>query len=539
MKRLSERSEKLLLEFSRPEPSWLRAAIVGTEPRDSLYSELENCNEPQLIRYLAPFLFERSGKRPDVAARVIEKLIELLQPHEFVALDQQIRGSLHWYFFERSKFEVSKYIGSPCACATIPCIASMAANGYVREKAVRHLIDNFDRRFLPFLLLRACDWVDKISELAVTGISHFLNRRELEPVLANLYLFTRLELTRGRASFLNREALRLISMPESRPRLLAALKSPDRFIRRTCFELAFRLDDLDRGEVIALGLEDKDVIVRSRSVDAVRSLTSCNLRLKLEAKAIHDVHAIVRRTALALLESESYLNASELVHSLLCDQSSVIRYASRTLIEKNEPSKNHSYFAEQYELLLNKISPARLHSIIAALGEVGTASITQKIVPYLKHTSSSVRRAAIRSLFKLGKLQFAQEFLFALAHDTPAVSREAAVALSSLEARAYQGKLLSLFQKAENTDSKLNILWLVNTLPKWDSIALLLELLNDDCAEIRERIHIYLQMWVERFNKGSTAALHGKLVEVRTSLAKVRSELDPAFANRLEFYLKE
>ena len=49
----------------------------------------------------------------------------------------------------------------------------MHGNGYVRELAVRHLALSTDVAALPWLTLRAGDWVREIREASATGIEHW------------------------------------------------------------------------------------------------------------------------------------------------------------------------------------------------------------------------------------------------------------------------------------------------------------------------------------------------------------------------------
>ena len=111
------------------------------------------------------------------------------------------------------------------ANSLLTALASLHGSGYVREAALRRLIDGDDGSEVPFLLLRCNDWVPAIAQLAQAGI-----RARLRPEYARhlLHSYRLIELLqhaqRNALSDLLREVQGTLQQPAAWPVLFRGQK---------------------------------------------------------------------------------------------------------------------------------------------------------------------------------------------------------------------------------------------------------------------------------------------------------------------------
>jgi len=261
----------------------------------------------------------------------------------------------------------------------LTALASLHGSGYVREAALRRLIDGGDGSEVPFLLLRCNDWVPAIAQLAQAGI-----RARLRPEYARhlLHSYRLIELLqhaqRNALSDLLREVRGTLQQPAAWPVLQGARAHADKQVRRAAYILhAEALLTAEAGgpeaglrELLLSALQSPDLWLRIWAARTARTRLYGRALVEVLSPAQRDRSAPVRREALlAFLD-----DFPELRRSLL-DPCAGLRSMVRFYLRK----KAHLDFGALYRHELGAAwqadctdsSPATVRRICIALDGLG------------------------------------------------------------------------------------------------------------------------------------------------------------------------
>lgn len=142
------------------------------DPRIELLRRIGDSREPGAIPDLLPLALTRSSEIARESARTVERLLECIKPAEYVRFDEYIRvGDIDWKWRREawadfSVQDVKQFAKLSEGAASFLGVVSCHSSGYLREAAVRELGNVHSGEELPFLLLRANDWVENVRELA-------------------------------------------------------------------------------------------------------------------------------------------------------------------------------------------------------------------------------------------------------------------------------------------------------------------------------------------------------------------------------------
>jgi HEAT repeat protein len=300
-------------------------------------------------------------------------------------------------------------------------------------------------------------------------------------VIRNLPLLARLRLARrAHHDDVLRAAEELLRSQAARPAVLAAIARGEAEARRELFRILFRQPLQDAQPVVAAAMAASDSVVR---LWAVRYVADAR---QLEALA-GDRSPFVRREALVAL----FRRAPDAARRALFDRSALVRDAARVL-----------------------------------LGETGDASDAAHVVPFLTHALPRIRRAAVRALARLGGNAYVETLVAMLADASPAVSSEARRALLALVARIDPAPLRELVRGATLPHVRRNALLLIAQLPKWQSIAGLLEAMRNSNPEISAMAHERVRDWNADYNRRQTMPARAEREDVRSAFAAAEPLLE-------------
>jgi len=176
------------------------------------------------------------------AADAISWLVATCSPEDLLQLDEVVRWLYDWNagrkWIEMQPEDLSSLPVTERSRGAVLGIASFHANGHVREAAVRQLSDLADGTELPFLLIRNNDWVSEIQRSAKAAVEQRVRDGQFDFSARNLYLLFRLlDKQRAEHSDLVAMVVKQFVQPDHRSKLLEALDSSDRYIRRNVFRL--------------------------------------------------------------------------------------------------------------------------------------------------------------------------------------------------------------------------------------------------------------------------------------------------------------
>lgn len=173
----------------------LLARLFGRTPAPSsnVLAEIVEAGEPEAALGLLGVALAGSETARAPVLAVVDRMVRGASAEALAWLDQRARTlsewRQEWYWAPAvTVARVRALARSPAAAAGL---ASLHPSGFVREAAVERLATSDDPLALPFLLLRANDWVSPVRDAAVAGVEAILSRRGAGPFVPWLTLVDR------------------------------------------------------------------------------------------------------------------------------------------------------------------------------------------------------------------------------------------------------------------------------------------------------------------------------------------------------------
>lgn len=395
----------------------------------------------------------------------------------------RLEPALPRWLFERDAVARLRLSGE----AALPALAllSMHRSGFVREDAVAALAAQ-EGDALPYLLLRANDWVEPIR----LRVWHALNAR-LEPRfaaawVASLPLLVRLLDARrdDHRVLVSRIRTELGGNAENRPALMAGLASPDRRVRRICFDILTSC--LKSGEAVRIGLANRDPVVRLRAARAAEALD------RAEFAALVPLMLLDRFVAVRTLGVIFAERAGEVA---LLRAAALDAAATPRGIAASGLARRGIDVAALYRAAVEADGEVRL-GVVAGLGERGAAGDAETVVRFLGDRRARVREAALVAYARLASAEAAPVLARMLEDAAPSVSR---AAMRQLEERRFwldPATLEALYAPANPRHVRVHALRLMSRHGRWAGIVPILRALCDGDARIVAAAERLLGRWL-------------------------------------------
>ena len=424
-------------------------------------------------------------------------------PLELAVLDKRVREiSLYrppepqWLRISPDELErIIKAAGVPTALLGL---VSFHPSGYIREAAMRRLTQITSGQELPFLLLRLNDWVAPVYQLALAAVQERITPQYADTLVRSSIIVFNLE---GRTRHQHGPVLSAITALLKRPECDAALQwgmvAPEKQIRRLCFRILREADDARLSGSVSRMSADLDPVIRLAAARCARvKLPDDALRTLLPLMK-QDGSLPVRREALyASLERLPGLAPAELGAALL-DTNAAMRGIARFYLRQSGDFDIPAFYRQA---LTASVLPSELSTAISGLGEIGEAGDAGLILSYLSHPLAKVRRAAVRAVSRLDGDNHTKALMAALADERPSVTHEAREALRSRLSLLADGALWHLFTTAALPHVRRDVLALMASLPKWESIPFLVEAAADDDPLTQGYATEQVRRWSSRYN---------------------------------------
>ncbi|HEY3782787.1 MAG TPA: HEAT repeat domain-containing protein [Fimbriimonadaceae bacterium] len=359
-------------------------------------------------------------------------------------------------------------------------VSSFCRNGRYREDAVSALAEWDDERAIPLLILRSCDWVPKIANVASRLALRKIKSASVEGLADSL------------RSLIVQERVLSAKDPRVVARFQAAIFGREGVLaqmRRTAtpkeqgwlFQHNLRLpgETLDGQIVSLLRLKDPSVVL----------LGLRHLRLQPVEEQLGQLDNLAaskvpeaRELAVDLADQHDDV---KLLNEAIFDSHWRVRGRARISLEKREVKD----FAALYRLRFPD------PSAISGFGEVASGRDLEELLPLVDHPDYRVRRAAIRVLGNHRLDVAAASTLRHLEDENPSVIRAAALAVGKLNVRFSIDEIERLY--ASSVDSELVLHAKSFTLRQtnhWDRFYLLLKLMRE--GKLRKPCNDMMRLWL-------------------------------------------
>ncbi len=245
--------------------------LRGADPRPDCLKRLAAAREHRVVPELLP-LFAAECSLSQDTARAIAALVSEIGPAALGWIDERARrdSSSDWYPPDAwGKLSPAAVHRLARVAATYPAAIGLLAshpNGFVREAAVEELGAFTDGQEIPFLALRANDWVEVVASRAADLLARRLVPGNRDAVLVTLPFIVRMlgqhRQDHGRLA----DALRAVLLADDGRELLARMTGFDAQVRRFVYDLIGSEASAADGEVIRAALADADAVVRRRAM---------------------------------------------------------------------------------------------------------------------------------------------------------------------------------------------------------------------------------------------------------------------------------
>lgn len=172
------------------------------------------------------------------------------------------------------------------------------------------------------------------------------------------------------------------------------------------------------------------------------------------------------------------------------------------------------------------------------VGETGSPTDDQLVIPYMSHRQSKIRRAVIKALAQLNFGSHVHLFFEALNDAAPQVSREAFMSLIKGRAMINGERLWNLFNSTEQFHVKRGAVILIAKLDKWDSIYYLLKTLQNSEEKLVSLIKFWIQDWLGRFNRSFVTPTGEQVAGILRGLDECGERMEVDLRDQLFFALR-
>ncbi|MFH9350423.1 hypothetical protein [Kitasatospora sp. NPDC017646] len=295
-------------------------------------------------------------------------------------------------------------------------LAASHADGRIRERAVRRMLNQPYPETMPFLVLRTSDWVRQVREPACTGLAVLLHEN---PLLATpVTVRTALLVNRRRRGAFAHAQLRVPLLDESGTTLSGRLlTAPEPSVRRFVLDTAaqrLRLRDL-----AVLAESDLDRQVRARAAEAAARQAVWTDQVELLHRLARNRHAEVRITALTGLMRTG---SPQRVVPFLDDPSALVRALAREAARRTG-TDSLAYYRAAVQAAEPQVGA------VGGLAETGSRADGPLLTALLDNPAPQVRVHALRALRSLDAVPVPRVTLL-LRDGSTAVVKEAAAALA-------------------------------------------------------------------------------------------------------------
>jgi HEAT repeat protein len=477
---------------------------------------------------LLRFACDGNDKVAHAAAQAIRSLLSAVTPLDLAFLDLYVRTSGSWSSTrgsggQLSPDDVRRLLALQQGAGFTLGLASFNRDGFVREAATRALSESTTGVELPFLLVRANDWIEPVREVATQALRERAQAQYVPHLVRNLPLILRLrEVGRCDHEPLVQALEEVVVGAAASGELRAAFADSDRHLRRAAIDVAVARHKVS---LCLNALDSADAMVRLRSArflfDERLPIEGCSLVDELAA----DGFSAVRREALRYAAEHCPQNLRERVTVAMCDRSPAVRRAGIHYARSKLGLDAVAFYRQA--LRSGRVDERRydMTACIGGLGENGDVADVPMLREFVEHPLPRVRRAALQAIAALDFDSNEELFITALASPQPGVSRKARELLVKEPLRGEHPELERAMLDSAFAHVRNNALWVLAGSGKWSGLRYILLALQHDDFRLQDAATRALSRWVLDNNRRFTRPQSDDLVQIDSLLEALRNSL--------------
>jgi HEAT repeat protein len=453
----------------------------------------------QMLDALLDYVVGERSAENRIAYQIIGGLLRNVTPHRLKFFDRnwRNRSAFYEYYDEEYKPEfpqkdLEKVDLNSKESSFVFGLLSFYPNGHVREAATKALAAASNSPVIPFLLIRANDWVNPVRNIALKALQRRIKAKDAAGFGNSLPLVDDLlDCKRHDHKELVTSIYKLLGSGESDEHLLEGLRSGCQFTTRSCIRVA---TEFHRHQVCKLALSCNDDVTRLFAAKYLLDQSPPETAKQLAGQLLNDRFAEVRSEALRTLIRYNVSELFKLLENALVDRTPSVRQLAGFYIHKIY----NTDLAEFYRSRLPSLSGRMKSTCILGVGIYGKKEDVSLLVPFLTEQTAGVERAVIRSIAMLDLDNHAELLMNALQSRRPGVSKEACLALQKSTDLQDLECLEQLMLTHHHLHVRVNALGVLSHGGKWLVLRSALQALNSKEEVLTQHAIQVLTQWDRR-----------------------------------------
>jgi len=394
-------------------------------------------------------------------------------------------------------------------------VFSYSQSGYVRLAATENLA-SIGSQSLPYLLIRSCDWVPNVAEVAAEAALKLIPKvddRTLQgcvrvlPVL-NLYPIWESPVVRA-----------LIQEFKTRPGILKSARWSST-VQLATLLIDRHLIGIDEDwlEIARIGLKHSDHRVVQRVVVALKGMSIEN---KLEI--LHELLSSSAKGArLAAVDIAEECRLEETLTFLLLDRVWRVRLNARYCREKLGVSDFIVYYRSHLPAV----------SAIKGFAEVANDSQLEELLPYLDHPNAKVQCAVIRAIGNRNLAHLGPLIALRLKDERPRTIIVAVHVLIKFGYRLTREEVNELLPRIPEVSRAKALALVIELLPRWEFLIAALDLWVEH--NLVQDLSATIHRWLTARNRDYSGPTFEQLCRAQAAYRNARFRLYEAASDALE-----
>ena len=474
-------------------------------------AELLAC--PQLLC----FAWHADGDIARAAGRAIGALLADVTALDLAYLDLFMRAASPYRAESLHALNVQQMAMAHDGCEPAVGLASFHRDGYVREAATRALAASNSGVEIPFLLIRANDWIKPVRDIAAQALMARTDAKYAPLLMRSLPLVGRLRaLGRAEHHGLAQALENTVASAAAGSALRAGIDSTDHATRRECAKLAVAFRKVS---ICLYALTSTDNMVRIHCARFLLATLPVDEACSLASDLAFDTCAAVRREALLCVVEQCPHDREAQLRKALLDSNPSVRglaaYNVRTTLD----------VATIYRTHMTGVSDRQVAASIVGLGEYGSADDVPLLRSILGTTSLCIRRSVLHAIAILDAQGNADLFSTALVSASPGVSRKACEILLKAPSLADDSALETAMLTSGHGHVRKNAFKVLARSRKWPSLRFILLAVRADDEALNDLPSNALRRWLRDYNRRFTQAQTAELRCLKSMLGALKSKL--------------
>ncbi|MBP2654478.1 MAG: hypothetical protein H6Q73_2047 [Firmicutes bacterium] len=463
------------------------------------------------LEYIYPLVFEKNMELGLAAAKIVKEVMGNLTMKQWGNIYDELK------YFRVDKDELTLFLRYPEEISVhLLGIATLNANGYIREKALSMMSGIQTSEAIPYVLLRLGDWVERIRKISVHILRNTLKEENIDSYVSNFHLIDKLKgILRVDLKDVREEIISYLKEEAALDKIKANLVHPNVKIRLFCYTI-LQNKLVTENDIIKLALSDKAFEIRLWLIGAIEEI-DYNRQIEVIKRLLHDKAAKVKVAALRRFEKIIVCDFREELFEMLCDEHTSVREGARYIVRRYSMLEDFPVFYRE------QISTQASPGAILGLGETGKQIDYTLISKFTSSENMKIKCATITAMWYLSKDASVKALVRCLDSEIPRVRKTAKRLLRSEKSYFV---FLRMKEKLgqDNPEMKLYALEIIYRYGGWQALdSIMMVICQEDGIVLTHAVKM-LERWLCKSARIFTKPDSETLTSLENNIQKAREK---------------